>query len=417
MAESEHKTLIFRINEIFSHPNADSLSIVKIGGYQCVIRTADYKVGDLAIYIQPDSVVPVIPQFDFLWKGKEMVDGTVPDRYRRITVRKFRKEWSEGLVLPLKDFAGKILDVDDNQNLEGQDVSESLGITHWQPPEPDYMDADCERAPGKRKKYPHSIKGWFYLILRWFGIDLNGKIGGSSEQIHFNVPDYDVAAYKNYPDTFEPNEPVVITEKIHGSNARFVYKDGHMYTGSHHAWKKDGSSCVWRQALKELPWIEEWCKAHEGYTLFCEVTPTQKFSDGTSVNYGLDTIQVFVYDVLNPDGKWCNLEECVDLLGSESLLYWTDKQGNIKQNTFLSKDGDILIQVLIPKHFVPVLYMGIIPEKLTNYVEGLSRVDKAEHIREGIVIRSQINRKAYSLPMGRPQVKVISNAYYEKTGV
>ena len=104
MSNSTHRVNVVRIEEILPHPNADTLGIIYIGGYQCVVKKDDYKAGDLAIYIQPDTIVPVMDQFKFLWADREFADGTVPERLRRITVRRFRKEWSEGLLLPLSDF-------------------------------------------------------------------------------------------------------------------------------------------------------------------------------------------------------------------------------------------------------------------------------------------------------------------------
>ena len=40
------------------HPNADILSIVKVFGYTCVVRTQDWKDRSVGAYIPPDSAVP-----------------------------------------------------------------------------------------------------------------------------------------------------------------------------------------------------------------------------------------------------------------------------------------------------------------------------------------------------------------------
>src|SRR5690349_604427 len=197
MAEkkSNHRVNIVRVPELEKHPNADSLSIVRIGGYQVVVKTENYKRNDFAIYIQPDSVVPQTAEFEFLWADKEFPDGVVPEKYRRITVRRFRKEWSEGLLLPLSDFfseeerKGLDLGVDD-------DVAELLGITHYEPPEP------IEMYGQRKQQYkfpPKSLKGWFYYLLHLIGIDLNGPVGGSNEKGPKNPPPvYDVEALKNF---------------------------------------------------------------------------------------------------------------------------------------------------------------------------------------------------------------------------
>src|ERR1700722_16656043 len=101
---STHRVNVVRIDEIHPHTNADTLGITYIGGYQVVVKKDDFTPGTLAIYVQPDTIVPVIPQFAFLWVDREFADGTIPEKLRRITVRRFRKEWSEGLLMPLKEF-------------------------------------------------------------------------------------------------------------------------------------------------------------------------------------------------------------------------------------------------------------------------------------------------------------------------
>src|SRR3954469_22763883 len=71
--KSNHRANVVRIAEIKPIPDATNIGLVEIGGYQVVVRLADWKVGDLGVYIQPDSVVPVIPAFDFLWKDREFL--------------------------------------------------------------------------------------------------------------------------------------------------------------------------------------------------------------------------------------------------------------------------------------------------------------------------------------------------------
>lgn len=104
MSNSTHRVNVIKIEEIMKHPNADTLGIVYVGGYQVVVKLDDFKVGDLAIYIQPDTIVPVMEPFKFLWADREFT-GEVPEKYRRITVRRFRKEWSEGMLTPLSALA------------------------------------------------------------------------------------------------------------------------------------------------------------------------------------------------------------------------------------------------------------------------------------------------------------------------
>src|ERR1017187_828814 len=160
MSNSTHRVNVVRIEEIMPHSNANTLGIVFIGGYQCVIKKDAYKVGDLALYIQPDTIVPVHPAFSFLWADKEWTDGQPSEKRRRITVRRFRKEWSEGLLMPVSDFP-ELFGTHPEQGFAavsvGTDVAELLGFTHYEEPEP------VPQLHGKQyKSFPKSLRGWFF---------------------------------------------------------------------------------------------------------------------------------------------------------------------------------------------------------------------------------------------------------------
>jgi len=390
LAETEpikenHKVPVVRIAEILPHTNADKLEIVRTLGYQTIVKKGEFKVGDLAIFVQPDSVVPEIQQFSWLW-GDAI--GPIPVRRRRIKAKKLRGEWSEGLLLPITDFGLYESDSeypstrsDRMITKEGEDVSERLGITHYAPPEPEDLGGECERGP-QYHRFPKSLKGWFYYLLRFIGIDLNGKTGGQNEKAPDNArPIYDVDALKNYKNAFELEERVLITEKIHGSNARYTFEGGKMFAGSRKLWKKSTSKCIWRKVLEQHPLIQQWCREHEGYTLYGEVCPTQ---DG--YNYGCKPgeVRFFIFDILTPDGRWAEYSEWPDLLPEE-----------------------------LDQYTVPVLYSGAYDERAVNLVvDGHSHVLGANHIREGVVIRPYTSRHVYGL--GRLQLKVVSNEFLAK---
>lgn len=208
MGTTNHRVDVIRIAEIRKHPNADQLGLVDVGGYQVVVRLENYKVGDLAIYIPPDSVVPDDPRFDFIWNGP--LEDEAPLKKRRVTVRRFRKEWSEGLLMPVSDFTelgGVII---------GENVAEPLNIVHYEPPEPESLGGENERGPAKYRR-PKSLNGWFfYLIRKIFRWDPNGAVGGDHEAKGIDKPVYDVESYKHHRGHFIEGEPVIVTEKIHG---------------------------------------------------------------------------------------------------------------------------------------------------------------------------------------------------------
>lgn len=392
--KANHQANIVRISQIEKHTNADSLEIIVLGEYQVVSRIGQFNVGDLAVYIQPDSVVPQTEPFSFIWSQymcEPTEQGTtfqVPEKKRRITVRKFRGEWSEGLLLPMTDF-DEFVDSTLTRHFvesdfpEGTDVSDLLGITHY---DPDAGKEDGESSlhtpKAKIKGYPRSFRGWVRYITRRVRQFLNfeARTDGKSESVTLGIPTYDVDALKNYPNTFQEDEKVIVTEKIHGSNARFIYLDGKQYAGSRNFWKSPDSNCIFRKVLKTQPWIGQWCEANPGYVLWGEVTPTQG-----KYEYGSKEPQFFVFDVRTPDGKW--LDEYSEV-GMEMI---THLQG----------------------HFVPLLYKGPYNlDRIRLEVDGPSKVPGAKNIREGVVIKTAKERHVRGV--GRAQLKLVSNAFLEK---
>lgn len=401
MGIENHAVRVIQIQELVKHPNADSLSLVHIGGYQVVVKTADWKGGDLAAYIQPDSVVPAEPQYAFLWDDMTFENNEVPLKRRRVTARRFRKEWSEGLLTPITKSAfdpsktegyikGKTVTI-------GDDVAELMGVTHYEPPEDsENTKGENESAPGSRqnKRWPRSVKGWLILLARvfTFGLyDYNGDTGGANTQAPKNVrPVYDVEAYKNYTNTFIPGEEVIVTEKIHGSNARYTFDDGKLYAGSRNLWKSDKSNCIWRRHIKaiENSWLVKWLEENPGVTVYGEVVPTQ----GT-YKYGCENGQtkLFLFDIRTSEGEWMPVEDVK------------------KQYLGCGPVDDIMLF----GEWAPVLYEGPFDlAKILPLVDGPSTVRGAGHIREGIVIRAKEERVVRGL--GRAQLKIVSNAFLEK---
>ena len=372
--KANHQVNIVRLGEPRVHTNADTLEIYDIGGYQVVTKKGNFKAGDLGVYIQPDSVVPQTEPFRFIWEPYlgispdiDALTDVVPERKRRITVRKFRKEWSEGLLMPRYDFPELA-----GNGVEGEDVSDILGITHWESEEVEETGGLTDSRP--KRRYPKTLKGWVLFLLNRLGFGFKKEM---IEELAFEVPKFDVESFKHYGGALTEGETVFITEKIHGSQGKFFFKDGHMYAGSRQQWRSEGSPCVWRKVLKDQPWIEKYCRAHEGRILYTEVVPTQK-----GYKYGSDEkAQAFTFDIREMEG---------DYLPKSAVLLGVDI------NT------------------VPVLYYGPWSKTLIKkYVDGPSDVKNAKNAREGIVITAA-DPTRFVCGLGRVQLKLVSNSFLEK---
>lgn len=82
---------IERILELVPIEGADRIELAKVLGYQTVVKKGDFKVGDWCLWINPDTIVPPKPEFEFLKK----------ENYR-IKVRRFKGQYSRGLAWPLQ---------------------------------------------------------------------------------------------------------------------------------------------------------------------------------------------------------------------------------------------------------------------------------------------------------------------------
>ena len=132
---------IRHISDILPIEGADAIEVAVVDGWKVVIKKGEYRVGDLAVYLEIDSWVPH-EVASFLSKGQEPreYNGVKGERLRTV---KLRGQISQGLLLPLdkvneqpfitgfflEDGIGTMVMVE-----EGQDVTDALGIQKWEAP-------------------------------------------------------------------------------------------------------------------------------------------------------------------------------------------------------------------------------------------------------------------------------------------
>lgn len=130
---------IQKIREIRPIEGADAIELAIINSWQVVVaKNVGHQVGNLVVYCEIDSYLPIEPEFEFLRKSsyKKVNDQ---EGFRLKTI-KLRGQISQGLILPLKE----AVDVMKRKNgevytemlVEGNDVTTLLGITKYEPPIP-----------------------------------------------------------------------------------------------------------------------------------------------------------------------------------------------------------------------------------------------------------------------------------------
>ena len=117
---------VVKIIDIQPIVGADVIVVVSVKGWKVVAKKDDYKVGDLAVYYEIDSFLPIRPQFEFLRKSSYKRMGLI-EGYRLRTI-KLKNTISQGLLTPIPD---DILDPK-----EGDDLTQVLDIVKYEPPIP-----------------------------------------------------------------------------------------------------------------------------------------------------------------------------------------------------------------------------------------------------------------------------------------
>lgn len=267
-----------KISDIQSIPEADMIELAIVDGWKVVVaKNVGHKVGDMVVYCEIDSFLPIKEEFEFLRKSsyKKMSDGTEGFRLRTI---KLRGQVSQGLILPLKD-----LQLPNKDLLEvGMDVTKELGIVKYEPPIPAELS-------GK-------VKGLFPSFLRKTDEERIQNLSNEYENLK---------QHKFY-----------VTEKLDGSSATFYSKDGVFGVCSRNLelLETEGNS-FWKVA-RELK-LEEWLTSQDvNYSIQGEL-----IGEGIQGNpYKIKGQTVGFFNAFNIDTQeYLGLEEFEKLISSMGL--------------------------------------------------------------------------------------------------
>ena len=139
----EFKMKVCHLDEVSTHPNADKLDVVYIGGWLDVVGRDQHRAGEKVAYIPEQALVPEVVQKVLGVEGR-----LAGSRKNRVKAIKLRKILSQGLILPFEN--GKLTHPETGEQKkidEGDDVSEFLGITNYEPPVPVRMEGQVYVSP------------------------------------------------------------------------------------------------------------------------------------------------------------------------------------------------------------------------------------------------------------------------------
>lgn len=265
---------IRRIDSLTPIAGADAIECATVGGWKVVAQKGLYNVGDLAVYFEIDSWIPhnLAP---FLSKGKEPreFEGVKGERLRTI---RLRGQLSQGLLMPLHEV------ISSNDNLvEGDDVTEYLGIKKWEKPIPVQLAGVC------KGNFPTQIPKTD-----------QERVQNLSKEIN--------SAHK-------ANQLFEVTEKLEGSSMTVYQIQGEFGVCSRNMdLKRDTKNTFWATAIAEG--IEEKMKS---------IDPNWDFAIqgelvGPSIQgniYKLDNPMFYVFDVYNiQTGEYLNPADRANLV-------------------------------------------------------------------------------------------------------
>ena len=284
-----------KIDSVVEIPGADNIELVFVNGWSAIVKKGEYKEGDLVVVATTDAVIP-----------KDLSDSMNVTNYlrkgQRVRTIKLRGFYSECLLIPL-DVAFKSNTAREGV-VEGQDMMGYLNIHKYEPP------------------------------VKSVTLTVNGRKIRYDENPNFHIY-YKFPNQKNVPDMFNEDDLVVITRKLHGTNARYGIVRKNKLTlfdrlkvffgrkwaafeyvyGSHNVEKGSDSQGfysedVWEKVSKKYE-IREQLWEHvkhtyepenleKGFIIYGEI-----YGAGIQKNYdyGLDTIKFAGFDV-EVDGEY-----------------------------------------------------------------------------------------------------------------
>lgn len=320
-----------------------------------VIVGVETRPGDKMVYCEPDTVLPVRPEFEFLRSRcyNEAFNGF------RIKQMKMAGVMSYGLAIPLKEVPGVSERLSD-----GKDITTLIGAIKYDP------ELRQEQMESSKKKYNFflrllfripAFKEWYFHRSKAYWPKFISKTDETRVQTLQYV----------FNELF--GKMVFITEKVDGQSATFALKDGVFYVCSRNLCiTKERIRSLKRYATQQSKYLEtaklydiaaklRAYKKQTGHDIYIQ---GEQIGPGIQGNkYGTSTLWFYVFNVFDiTEGRYFN--------------------GNEVRN-FCHEFGF---------QMVPFVYEGkfewMNTDELLEFAKGYSRLYPTTP-REGIVIRSQ----------------------------
>jgi RNA ligase (TIGR02306 family) len=250
------------------HPNADSLDIAKVLGWEAIVRKGQFAAGDRVVFIPIDTILPDAEWSAFLKKG---------DKPIRLSTVRLRGEYSQGLIQPLS-----ILPEHVRSWQEGADVGGELGVKKYE------------------KEIPAQLSG---EVLCPFPQYLAPKTDEDNGLSHPEIVEAVLATQERHP--------LCITQKLDGSSCTIIVEEGKILhvCSRNLSLKETDANAFWKAAKKAnfevIPYGPQ----------FSGIVQGELMGPGIQGNQlGLSEPTLFVYQIRA--GVWMGYDDSVYFAGN-----------------------------------------------------------------------------------------------------
>lgn len=203
------------IKNLLPIKGADRIEVAHIKGWKVVVEKGKFTIGDMIIYCEIDSLLPIKEEFEFLRKSS-YIKNDEQEGFRLRTIR-LKKQISQGLILhldTLNDTPCHIFKL-----TEGDDVTDYLNIQKYEVPIPEELKADVVGA-------------------------IPSFIQKTNEERIQSLSD-------DYEQWLEDNISFYETEKLDGqSTTMYLYNDVFGVCGRNWEYKRNPDNLIWKFAIE-----------------------------------------------------------------------------------------------------------------------------------------------------------------------
>lgn len=188
-----------KIISLTSIPGADNIETASLLGWEVVVKKREFVEGQLVSYIQIDTIVPELPEYEFL-----------RERKFRVRTIKLRKQISQGLIVPLPTGVWK----------EGNDLTDILEVKKFT------KDVDMVPVSSKMPKIWYK-KFWYMCKYRLLYKIFPSMVTFNRASFPTNLVSItDEERIQNIPSVLQQRNDklYVVSEKLDGSSITILHQ-------------------------------------------------------------------------------------------------------------------------------------------------------------------------------------------------